>query len=63
MAALGFAVSLTIAFAIAAGLSAVGIVRGPLLVAGLLSVVLFPLLTLLRTTESAGTRDRADNAR
>ena len=63
VAALGFAVSLTIAFAIAAGLSAVGIVRGPLLVAGLLSVVLFPLLTLLRTTESAGTRDRADNAR
>lgn len=36
-----------------------------LIVAGLLSVVLFPLLalTLLRTAESAGTRDRTDNAR
>jgi Kef-type K+ transport system membrane component KefB len=35
-----------------------------MVVAGLLSVVLFPLtaLTLLRTAESAGTRDRMDNA-
>src|SRR5918998_631617 len=37
VAALGFAVSLTIAFGIALGLSASGVVRGPLLVAIMLS--------------------------
>ena len=59
VAAVAFTVPFLLGLAQALRLPAVALE----IVAGLLSVVLFPLLALLRTAKSAGTRDRADNAR